>query len=299
MTKTFVFSMAFFLGCILLHAQDDTTEIYPSGDSPESPVSEIFILTKRNCPLNSNESKIIFCRRLTEKWQIFGAPSEPVVTRTDRPYDQMNDLEKDYIIYKAWHTLDQNLLKKVIQIAKLDTNENFRLSSIECLSQYNSQEAKELLTGFLKEPGMVGMTSALSLVQLGENKPGFDYIKSNYSEPSVHDLFSEINTALMNIGNAEAIQLLEKFAQDPMPSVAMDAIGALSLLGKCDYAFDRFKEFAKNDNFRIRMDAANCLTYYIGKPKAMEIVWQMQYDKEWTVSEEAKRILIHFHLKKN
>jgi hypothetical protein len=275
---------------------NDTTETYPEESAPDGEAPEEYMTTDKNCPLLSNEDKLIQNRKLTEKWQIFGSPLKPMVTEIDLPFEKLNNPEKNYIIYLAWNSNNDNLYKKVLEIAQQDTNQNNRLMSIECLSRFSRPETPKILISFLKEKGLIGMISALSLIQLGDNKTGFEFIQKNYTNPSSHIYFSEINTALMNIGDDDAIKLLEIRAEDPMPSIALDAIGALSLLGKHDYAFKKFKEYAKQEHFKIRIGAIHCLAYYIAAPPAIKIIQQMKNDNDSFVRDEANQVLEKYKL---
>jgi hypothetical protein len=277
-------------------------------DEPYSENDYGLMRTERNWPdiENKTDSTLLPCRKLVSKPTIFQMPGriENISDFVHKPYNELTHNEKYSIIQKAWQTKDSCLFRIAIRIAK-DTssdsasqaeninNEVNKEASIICLGQYNSDASKKVLVDLLKNKEW-GMTSALSLVQLGLFDEGFNYIKGHYSQEGDKTF---INTALMLVKTPEAIKLLMKISNDVNPSNALDALAALSLLGYCDFAFKGFCRYVHNDMSQVREKAVWCLAYYTGTHESFNVIKTLQNDDNDYVREDINKIWKIYNIK--
>jgi len=241
-------------------------------------------VTPRNDPYphTNLDTTIVHCRKLVKLDSVFyPEPNVHDISHLlQKSFEELTFQDKDDIITYAWHNNDTTLLSIVSQVALFDTDHGYlRKYSIQCLSRFNTDAVKKVLTSLLKDKE-VGLISALSLVQLGQNELAFQYIQSYYTESVEYEIIPGIVTALMKINTPDAIKLLMKISEHKDPSEALDALGALSLLGYCDYSFKGFCKYKTNEEWLVRSMVANCLLYYTGSPEAIEIVKNMYYKEE-------------------
>lgn len=262
------------------------------------------LITNRNDPFptNKQDSIIIPCRKavtIDDVFYLFTLTVPDVSQIREKPFEKLTAEDKEKIISTAWQTADTTLLKIVFRIA-FDTaadNKYIRKISVECLSKFNIDSVKKVLTSLLKDKD-VGMISALSLVQLGQREQAFQYILAHYTDSIEFDLIHNIGTALMRVNNPEAIKLLKKISEHKDPSEALDALAALSLLGYCNFAYQGFCRYTTSNVWQVRTKVANCLLYYTGTPEALTIVKNMyQNEKDHFVVKQFDEILKRFNIK--
>ena len=256
-------------------------------------------ITRRNYPFPHTklDSTIIQCRKLNEVKEIFS----PALWGFDisqsllKPFENLSEDEMEKIITTAWFKKDTSLLPFLLKIAQCDTFIDYkyvRELSVRCLSSFNNVTVKKILIKLLEDKD-VGMISALSLVQLGQTDQSFQYIKTHYSEKKDYDIIPNIVTALMIINTPDAIKLLMKISEHKDPSLALDALAALSILGNCNFAYLGFCKYITSNIWLVRTKVANCLLYYTGTPEAIDIVKNMYYkEKDNFVSRQLELILV-------
>jgi len=262
--------------------------------------------TSRNDPFPHTklDSTIIQCRKLNEVEEIFS----PALWGFDisqsllKPFENLSQEEMCKIIDTAWFKRDTSLLPFLLKIAQCDTfiyYKYVRKLSIRCLSSFNNVTVKKILIKLLEDKD-VGMISALSLIQLGQTDQSFQYIQTHYSENNDYDIIPNIVTALMIINTPDAIKLLMKISEHKDPSLALDALAALSMLGNCNFAYLGFCRYITSNIWQVRTKVANCLLYYTGTSDAIHIVNHMySIENDSFVLEQIEYALIRFNLKNN
>lgn len=204
------------------------------------------------------------------------------------------------VIDNAWIERDTSLLPFVLKIAQCDTFIDYiyvRKLSIKSLSRFNNDTVKKVLIKLLEDKE-VGMISALSLAQLGQTDQALQYIQTHYSENTSYHIIPHIVTVLMMINNPDAIKLLMKISEHKDPSLALDALAALSLLGHCDFAYQWFCKYKASNVWQVRTKVANCLLFYIGTPEAINTAKSLYHnEKDSFVVKELKIILKRFNIK--
>ena len=245
------------------------------GDDPDMAYDSTtdFAITNRNFPIvASDKEKRVECRKIKEIGPIFNLGNDNYLKlNIDLTKNNYNDEEISAICSHAYITKDSVLEHLVYNFT--NDNELCKRNNylpIICLSGFNTNEAKSILNNKISEVDTsLSVYSALSLVQLGVYEISFECIKKRYQ--SFADKES-ITTALMTINSPEAIELLKVVANDKNQSYALDAIAGLSLLGYCDYAFNKFVELSKSYNSNVRDNALCCIAYYIGTQEAFKFV---------------------------
>ena len=71
-----------------------------------------------------------------------------------------------------------------------------------------------------------------------------------------------------------------KISEHKDPSLALDALAALSLLGYCDFAYQGFCKYTNSNVWSMRTKVATCLLFYTGTPEAIEIAKYMYYSEK-------------------
>ncbi len=234
------------------------------------------------------DGKIITCRKLTTKLPDFKINDNGQYERlglsalVDSGVN-FNTKQASAIINRTWAKHDTNLVELVYRFAQIDSlRKADNYSAILCLSSFNTARTKNLLLKLLKcKDYRAGILSAASLIMLDcLPQMSFDFIKKNYSMESWPFDFYYVHTALMKLNTPQAIEFLKKQASNyDIPSCALDALGALALLGYCDYANKGFLLFKDDRFFNIRVCSAWCLAYYIGTFEAFKEIKEM-YTKE-------------------
>ena len=255
--------------------------------------------TNRNFPVfeYSKDSSIIQCRKLSTQPKIYDVPMgfnyELNSEDTTGNYFSKNvSLITNYV----WQKRDINLLHFVYEFAVHDSfKHGEQYYAIWCLGSFNTKKTKEFLLKLLDKPDKtLVLYSALSLVQLGIFDISFPIIVKYYKNKDIHD---DVHTALMLINSPESIEFLKQLSNDPDPSNALDALGALSLMGYCDFAFKGFSRYVNSDIWQVREKVTRCLAYYIGTPEAFKIIKNMQNDDDQQVREDAELILKFYKIK--
>ncbi len=262
------------------------------------------LLTRRNDPYPHTklDSTIIPCRKLNEVKEVFTLSSQvrDISQILLKPYENLSEEEMAKIVSNAWIKRDTSLLPFLLKIAESDTFIDYiytRKLSVKSLSRFNNDTVKKVLTNLLKDKE-VGMISALSLVQLGQTEQAFHYIQSNYSENIAYNIIPDIATSLMIINTSDAIKLLMKISEHKDPSLALDALAALSILGYCDFAYRGFCKYKTNNVWQVRTKVTNCLLFYIGTPEAINTAKNLYYnEKDSFVRNELENIFKRFNLK--
>jgi hypothetical protein len=263
--------------------------------------------TERNYPylfsefFTKEDSTLVYCRNMIKNPNIFieSNESKNISGFKDKPFNLLTNEEKEQIIINAWHDKDNGLLNIVNRIAISDTSEDLkyiRTLSIMCLSVFNTEASKNTLLNLLKSDKQeISLTSALSLVQLGQTDIGFTYIeKYYYRNYTTND---QIISALMIVNTPRAIKLLTKLAEDKDPSYALDASAALSLLGYCDLAFKNMLKYKDSDIVFVRQMVAWCLAYYIGTPEAIKTIMNLKDDPYHFLEKDREKIRKIYKLK--
>lgn len=260
------------------------------------------LATDRNYPLpaaikNSKivpyRTLIVPCRTSSEKAPIFEAPvsKEDISDLSGKPYHTLTKDDLFRVINNFWFTKDSSLLDIVSKIALTDTlkkNYHLRTKSIRSLSSSHTEVSKKVLISLLQDrDNRIALFSALSLAQLGFSDISFKYIKEHYSEFIGK---RDINTALMNMNTPESVKLLMAISEDADPSMAIDALGALSLLGYCEFAFKGFLRYMYHPVIQVRRDIAWCLAYYTGTPEALKLINKIPNDEYNLVKKDIQMI---------
>lgn len=256
------------------------------------------LLTDRNYPVDAlYPYKIVPCRKADSIpinfYRELGSYTDSLKDPILKKIEDLNNDDKEYLCKLAWDTKEKkyfDLLVRLISVDTLKKDHDIRIRMVKSLSAFNNEDSKKVLMQMLNNSNKeLSMISAIVLAQFGEYKKSLHFLSQNYQNEHYP---VQVITAFMQINSAESVELLKKLAKEhPDPSIVIDALAALSLLGHCDYAFKGFSEYSKSKNENARKLAAICLAYYTGTPEAFKIIKGMQNDKDYQVQQEVKKIM--------
>ncbi len=287
---------------LYIYAQDG-----PADDSAVQPYDEdggtffnksdtIFGDYNRSYPGNAlNGYKIIPCREndpFPYKYKIFD-----LKINKDINYSKIIDYKYTFNLCKlAWDTKDQKYLYLLIKYIFTDTlkkDHNYLVVMAKCLSIYNNDVSKNALIKMLSgNDNELATIAAVILVKFEKYNISLNYFKEKYNNVFYPE---QVFNALKEINSKESISLLKQLiSKQKNILMALDGIATLSLMGQCEYAFDKFVKYTKNSNNIVRRNAAICLGYYIGTLGAFEVIKGMQNDKNNYVNKTVKSILDNY-----